>query len=438
MDGFLAQTLLALASILAVARLLGALAARLGQPRIGGEMLAGLLVGGALMSPWRHAGLAHHAAVLSPAVVDFIDLLGQVGAVLYLLLVGLTLSPLDLRRNARGIAAAGLPVIVAAAVLAPLAAAWFAGAPWQLAGGTAAVLVMAAALMVNGFPFVARILQERELIHGGFGATVLGASALVTALPFVLLAVAERRSPSHGTALLAYALLLLIALAVGVAAATLWPTLASRFKSSPLAGATPLVLAVIAALIVAWLTLQLLGTGLLGAFLVGIALSRSTATRTALEQTLGRSVPVILVPVFLAATGARLDPRVLDLGVLEGAAVFTSLLVAVAALAGSASARISHIGANDARAITALINCRGMMLLALGAQMADHRLIGPRLVAVFFIGAVATTLMTGPLLARAGRLARRAASEDQVQPPSWSTRDGATRAPGEQRPRAAA
>jgi hypothetical protein len=46
--------------------------------------------------------------------------------------------------------------------------------------------------------------------------------------------------------------------------------------------------------------------------------------------------------------------------------------------------------------------------------MADHRLIGPRLVAVFFIGAVATTLMTGPLLARAGRLARRAASEDQL------------------------
>ena len=187
MDGFLAQILLALAAILAAARLLGALAVRLRQPRIGGEMLAGLLVGGALLSPWRHPGVAHHAAFLSTTVVRFIDLLGQVGVILYLLLVGLTLSPLELRRNATRIAAVGLPVIVAAAALAPLGAVWFGGARWQLAGGLAAGLVMAAALMINGFPFVARILQERELLHGGFGVTLLGASALVTALPFVLL-----------------------------------------------------------------------------------------------------------------------------------------------------------------------------------------------------------------------------------------------------------
>ena len=212
------------------------------------------------------------------------------------------------------------------------------------------------------------------MLHGGFGATVLGASALFTALPM------------------------------------------ARVR-----GATPVVLAVIAALLVAWLTLKLFGTGLLGAFLVGIALSRSTGTRAALERALDRSVPAILVPVFLAAAGARLDPRVLDVDVLEAAALFTSLLVLVATLGGYTSARVSHVGASEARAFMALINCRGMMLLALGVQMADRRLIGPRLVAVFFIGAVATTLMTGPLLARAGRLARRAASRDRVQPPSWST-----------------
>jgi Kef-type K+ transport system membrane component KefB len=424
MDGLLGQTLLAVASILAVARLLGAVAVRLRQPRIGGEMLAGLLVGGALMSPWRDTGVTHHAAVLSTTAVDFVDLLGQLGMVLYLLLVGLSLSPPDIKRNAARITAVGLPVILAAVVVAPLAAAWFAGARWQLAGGTAAVLVMASALMVNGLPFVARILQERELMHGGFGATVLGASALVTALPFVLLSLAERRSPSDGIALLADSLPLLITLAFGIAGAMLWPTLASRFKRPPSGGATPQVLAIIAALIVGWLTLQLLGTALPGAFLVGIALSGSTPTRVALEQMLGRAVPVILVPVFMAAAGARLDPRMLDVGVLQGAAVFTALLVAVAAAAGSASARTAHIGANDARAITALINCRGLMLLVLGVQMADHRLIGPRLVAVFFIGAVATTLMTGPLLARAGRLARRAASEDQL---AVGARSGRTR-----------
>jgi hypothetical protein len=42
-----------------------------------------------------------------------------------------------------------------------------------------------------------------------------------------------------------------------------------------------------------------------------------------------------------------------------------------------------------------------MMLLALGVELRDHRLIGSRFVAVLYLCAIATTLMTGPLLARA-------------------------------------
>jgi hypothetical protein len=89
-------------------------------------------------------------------------------------------------------------------------------------------------------------------------------------------------------------------------------------------------------------------------------------------------------------------------------------------LAGSVSSRFPGLGASDASAIAALLNCRGMMLLALGVEMSDQRLIGARLVAVFFIGAVATTAMTGPLLARAQRLAHRAASLNRARPPAWS------------------
>jgi Kef-type K+ transport system membrane component KefB len=365
MDATQAQTLLAITVILATARLLGALFVRHRQPRICGEMLAGLLVGSALLSPWRRIGGAHHVAVLDTTVVHVIQLLGQVGVTLYMLLVGLAISPVDLRRHARPILAVAVPVIIVAAALTPIGASAFAGRQWQLAGGAAGRLVIAAALLVNGLPVVARILEERDLLGGRFGATVLGASALITALPFMLLAVAE----AHVGPLLA-----------------------------------------------AWLSLKSLGTGMLGAFLVGIALSRSTSARVELERTLGEGVRVLLVPVFLAAAGARIDPRVLDLGVLEGAFLFTVLLVAVAVIGGSAMARIPEIGRVDARAITALVNCRGLMLLAIAVQMSDHRLIGPRLLAVFFFGAVTTTLMTGPVLARAARLASR----EGARPPTWA------------------
>jgi Kef-type K+ transport system membrane component KefB len=231
--------------------------------------------------------------------------------------------------------------------------------------------------------------------------------------------VAEHRFHSTGLQTAVYALELVATLGIGFSGAVLWPSLAER---SPVAVGleTGLVLAVVAALLSAWVSLKLLGTALPGSFLVGIALSQSAARRHAIERALGWSVPVILVPGFLAGAGARVDPGMLDLGVLAGAAVFTVLLVAVAMLAGSVSSRFPGLGASDASAIAALLNCRGMMLLALGVEMRDHRLIGPRLVAVFFIGAVATTMMTGPLFARAQRFAHRAASRNRARPPAWS------------------
>jgi Kef-type K+ transport system membrane component KefB len=377
------------------------------------------LIGGALLSPWRRLGSGHHAAVVGAPAVQFINQLGQLGVILYLLLVGLALSPVDLQRNGKRIAATTLPVAVAAVALAAIGVGWFSGNRWQLVGGAAGAVVMTAALMINGFPFVARILQERELLHGEFGATVLGSSAILTTVSLLLLTVAEHRFHSPGPQTAVRPLELVATVCIGFGGAVLWPSLAARSPISVGAG-TGLVLAVIAALLSAWVSLKLLGTPLLGSFLVGIALSQSAARRHAIERALGWSVPVILVPVFLAGAGARIDPGMLDLGVLAGAAVFTVLLVAVAMLAGSVSSRFPGLGASDASAIAALLNCRGMMLLALGVEMSDHRLIGARLVAVFFIGAVATTAMTGPLLARAQRLAHRAASLNRARPPAWS------------------
>jgi Kef-type K+ transport system membrane component KefB len=72
MQSELAQTLLALAAMLIGARLLGAVAVRLRRPRVGGEMLAGLLVGAALLSRWRHvAWPAHHVAGLGQSIGRF-------------------------------------------------------------------------------------------------------------------------------------------------------------------------------------------------------------------------------------------------------------------------------------------------------------------------------------------------------------------------------
>jgi Kef-type K+ transport system membrane component KefB len=184
------------------------------------------------------------------------------------------------------------------------------------------------------------------------------------------------------------------------------------------------VLTVVAALAAAWVSSTLLGTPLPGAFLVGIGLSQSPARRRAIERALGWSVPVILVPVFLAGAGARVDPRALDLGVLTGAAVFTALLGAVAILGASLSSRFAVLGPGEASSLAALLNCRGMMLLALGVELRDHGLIGVRLVAVLYLCAIATTLMTGPLFVRALGGRRRRRRRPWVRTPGCAARSG--------------
>lgn len=400
MQAVLEQTLLALAAILVGARVLGAVAVKLRQPRVGGEMLAGLLIGAALLSPWRHVDSSpQHVAVLSASVGAVIDGLGQIGVILYLCLVGLEITPGNTRRHGFRVPLVAAPVVLGALAIAPLAAHGFAAARWQLAGGTLApTLILAAALMVNGFPVVALILEERGMLRGDLGTTVVGVSVALTTLPFLIVAVLNQRLRSVGPIVVFVVGLAAIVAAV-VIAICVWPRVAETvIRVSPSDG-TAVVLAVIIVLVAAWLSLRLLGTALLGGFAAGVALSRSPAIRQVLRRALERIVPLVLVPVFFAAGGMRIEPRVIDAGVIQAAALFTICLVAVGFLGGLASSRVRGITSREARTIAALLNCRGLMLIALPLEMLDHRLIGPRLVAVFFFGAVLTTLVTGPLLA---------------------------------------
>src|SRR5688500_3666977 len=94
----LALLLLQLVVVLVAAHLGGALAARVGQPRVVGEMAAGIALGPTLLG----ALAPNAAAVVFPA--DGLEALGavaQLGIVLYLFVVGLRLDLGVLRSRAR-------------------------------------------------------------------------------------------------------------------------------------------------------------------------------------------------------------------------------------------------------------------------------------------------------------------------------------------------
>ena len=157
----LAILLLQITVILVVAKVTAALVARAGQPAVVGEMLGGILLGPSFFG-WLFPSI--HRAVFPPANIGTLQLLSQIGVILFMFLVGSGLDLTRLTRNARtailvsytGIAAPMLlGVALSWAVFGDFAPAGVRLLPFALFVGTA--------MSITAFPVLARIIAERRL-----------------------------------------------------------------------------------------------------------------------------------------------------------------------------------------------------------------------------------------------------------------------------------
>ena len=87
-----------IAGILVTARLVGRAVALIGQPRVVGEMLAGIMLGPSLLG-WVAPGLFHQ--LFPPASLGFLNALSQIGLVFFMFLIGLELDLKLLRGQGR-------------------------------------------------------------------------------------------------------------------------------------------------------------------------------------------------------------------------------------------------------------------------------------------------------------------------------------------------
>jgi Kef-type K+ transport system membrane component KefB len=106
----------------------------------------------------------------------------------------------------------------------------------------------------------------------------------------------------------------------------------------------------------------------------------------------------LLLPVFFVVTGLSLN-----FGAMNPTALILLAVIFTFAATGKigpayAASRLSGLGRGDSAVIATLVNTRGLTeLIALNVGLADH-IIVPRLFTILVLMAVATTLMTGPLL----------------------------------------
>ena len=111
-------------------------------------------------------------------------------------------------------------------------------------------------------------------------------------------------------------------------------------------------------------------------------------------------VVLFLLPVFLAVSGLRTDLRLLDnVDLAPGLLLFLALMILGKWGVGYVAGRTVGLTANQANIIGVLLNCRGLLILVVGLIGLQLAVITPTMQVVFVIGAIVTTLMTGPLVA---------------------------------------
>jgi Kef-type K+ transport system membrane component KefB len=336
---------LQLLAIVAAARIVGWLGRRfLGQPRVVGEMIAGVLLGPSLF------GLVApdlQAALFPQETRGALHLVAQAGVGLYMFLVGLGFDRGGFRAQAAGaglVAVAGMALpFVAAVALAP----WLLGHPGLFGEGVGllqATLFLGACISITAFPVLARILDERGLTHSPLGALTLSAGAFGDAGAWIVLA-------------------LVIATLPGGAALGLDPGLAV----------------------------------VLGGFLAGLAVPRGALARR-LKALVEPFTVAALVPLFFAFSG--LNTR-FDLAADPGLALVAVVVLAASILSkvggGWAAARLTGQDNPTALAVGVLMNTRGMMELIILNIGLQRGLIGAPLFSVLVLMAVVTTFMASPL-----------------------------------------
>src|SRR5881394_4382718 len=185
-----APVLLALAAILAGAKLGGDAAERIGQPAVLGELVVGVLVGNLSI-----VGLGWFQFVTANTTIG---VLAQLGAVILLFEVGLESTVRDMMRvGFRSLVVAGLGVIT------PWALGWWVGALLMPEHSVYVHAFLGAALTATSVGITARVLKDLGHAQSPEARIILGAAVIDDVLGLVVLAavVSIIAAADSGTAL---------------------------------------------------------------------------------------------------------------------------------------------------------------------------------------------------------------------------------------------
>jgi Kef-type K+ transport system membrane component KefB len=385
------RMLLAVAVVIIGVRAVGWLVGRVGQPRVLGEIAAGIVLGPSLL------GLLVPGAVeylFATPVVSGLRTLSQLGLVLFMFLIGIDVDAAELRGAGRTVAAVSQASVAVPAVLAFGLAIAIEPTFGSGTGWLGFSLFLAAAMSVTAFPVLARILRESGLSGTRVGTISLLSAAVNDVVAWLLVAVVVAVVGSAGPG----DVVVTAVLAAGYAAAMVLlvrPLLARM-------GRPPIWVVLVVAVLSAWTSEQIGIHAIFGAFVAGLVMPADPRWRQAVRARLDPVVSNLLLPVFFVVVG--LSTRVDQLTGAGFALLGVVVAVAVTGKVGGAAlaARAAGESWSDAFTLGVLMNSRGVTEIVILTVGLDLGVITSTVFTVMVLMALVTTVMTAPLLRLTG------------------------------------
>jgi Kef-type K+ transport system membrane component KefB len=262
-------------------------------------------------------------------------------------------------------------------------------------------LFMGIAMSITAFPVLARIVQERNLTKTELGALAITCAAVddVTAWCLLAIVIAIVKAGAMMSAYVSILLTVAYILFMFYLVKPILAKVANKYFTRETIHKNIVALIFAFLLLSSFLT-EVIGIhALFGAFLAGVVMPSNSRFRMVFAQKIEDFSLVLLLPLFFVLTGLRTQIGLLNephLWMVCAVVILTA--IAGKLVGGSLAARFVGHPWKDSLLLGTLMNTRGLMELVVLNIGYELGILSGEIFAMLVIMALATTLLTGPLI----------------------------------------
>lgn len=371
-----------LALIIFAIKLMGNLSVKLGQPSVFGKLLVGIILGPSILN------IIHP----SPLITE----LAEVGVILLMFLAGLETDIKEFKKSAFA-----STMVAVGGVILP----FFGGMALASAFGYAmtTAIFIGVLLVATSVSISVQTLRELGKLKSKEGVTILGAAVLDDVLGVIILSAvlgftAGGAAGGGGIAIIGMVLLkiilfFVIAILLGYYVLPKFISWFDQFQVTQ----TLLSVAIISALLFAYLG-ELFGVaGIVGAYVCGLMLSLTPHRDEMTHKVEGFSFP-FFVPLFFFNIGLVANFKEMSSEIITFSLILALVAILTKIIGGALGAKIAKFDTRSSLGIGSGMVARGEVGLIVALIGVDRGLITNELFSAAVIVVIVTTLVTPPLL----------------------------------------